>query len=262
VSRIRTVKPEYPKNRKVRKVSRDARLLNIHLWNLADDEGRLQELPQWIIGEVFPTDEDVSPGVLSGWLGDLQMAGLIERYSVDGEAYIQCHDFNGHQVISHPRTSLIPPSNAENAVSSNPPVILPEASDPEQGTGKGTGKGNRESAIVPIADAPLSHLLADLVAGNDPDAKRPEVTKRWADAERLLLTKDNRKAEQAEELIRWAQASDFWAPNVQSMPKFREQYGKLWGQANRGGAQRPTRKSRIDYEESRREFRASKGVAA
>lgn len=54
--RIRTVKPDYPKHRKVRSVSRDARLLNIHLWNLADDEGRLQELPQWIIGEAFPVE--------------------------------------------------------------------------------------------------------------------------------------------------------------------------------------------------------------
>ena len=62
--RIRTVKPDYPAHRKVRAVSRDARLLNIHLWNLADDEGRLQELPQWIIKKIFPTNKNMTPGKL------------------------------------------------------------------------------------------------------------------------------------------------------------------------------------------------------
>jgi hypothetical protein len=144
--RIRTVKPEYPKHRKVRRVSRDARLLNIHLWNLADDEGRLQELPQWIIGEVFPEDEDVSPVTLREWLQELSDAGLIERYEVDDERYIQCHDFTDHQVISHAKESVLPPHpRAESAPSSTPPVTLHEASSQE---GKGTGKGREADSTT------------------------------------------------------------------------------------------------------------------
>jgi hypothetical protein len=130
--RIRTVKPEYPKHRKTRSVSRDARLLNIHLWNLADDEGRLQELVQWIIGEVFPEDEDVTPGVLREWLSELQGAGLIARYEVDGERYIECHDFGDHQVINKPRPSNIPHSSAGCDWTSNTPVRLLESSCPEK----------------------------------------------------------------------------------------------------------------------------------
>lgn len=142
------MKPEYPKNRKTRRVSRDCRLLNIHLWNLADDEGRLQELPQWIIGEVFPEDEDVTPVVLREWLGSLHNAGLIQRYEVDGERYIQCHDFNDHQVINKPKPSEIPAPQAESDQSRTPTVDLPEDSRPERKgkEGKGTGNGSPKGA--------------------------------------------------------------------------------------------------------------------
>lgn len=146
MARIRTVKPEYPKHRKTRSVSRDERLLNIHLWNLADDEGRLQELPQWIIGEVFPTDEDVTPVVLKEWLGRLQTAGLITRYEVAGERYIQCHDFTDHQVINKPTPSRIPAPGAGIHPSSNPTVALPDHSLPEKEVErKGSGKENAQA---------------------------------------------------------------------------------------------------------------------
>lgn len=153
--RIRTVKPEYPKNRKVRRIGRDERLLNIHLWNLADDEGRLQELIAWIIGEVFPTDDDVTPQVLRRWLERLEKAGLIIRYEVAGERYIQCHDWSEHQKINHPSKSLIPPPEADSAClpedSGNPPVTLPEDSGGEQGTGnREQGKENNKASNVDL----------------------------------------------------------------------------------------------------------------
>lgn len=133
MARIRTVKPGYHKHKKVRQVGRDARLLNIGLWNLADDEGRLQDLPNSIIGDVFPTDDDVTPVVLREWCRELEEAGLIVRYQVDGEDYIQCHDFNDHQVINKPRPSEIPPPPEPSRDDSGPPpVAIPEASRPEK----------------------------------------------------------------------------------------------------------------------------------
>jgi len=223
--RIRTVKPDYPKHRKVRSVTRDARLLNIHLWNLADDEGRLQELPQWIIGEVFPTDEDVTPVRLREWLSELENARCIVRYEVDGERYIECHGFTEHQVINKAKESEIPPSSAGNAWSGNTPVAVPDGSLPErEGKGNGSGKGNGTSGID-IPDSPLSDLLADLIEENT--GKCPQVGKGWVDAERLLLDRDGRDADEAERLIRWCQRDEFWRANVLSMPKFREKYDQL-----------------------------------
>jgi hypothetical protein len=193
---------------------------------LADDEGRLQELPQWIIGEVFPTDEDVTPGVLREWLGELAGAGLIIRYDVGGEHYIQCHDFTDHQVINKARPSEIPAPSAESITASTSPVEVPEDSHLEgEREEEKEGKGNSD-ADAP--DAPLSELLADLVATNDPDGKRPTVSKAWIEAEDRMLRLDGRKPKEAERLIRWTQNDEFWRGNVRSMPKFREKYGQLY----------------------------------
>jgi len=159
MARIRSVKPEYPKHHKTRSVSRDARLLNIHLWNLADDDGRLRELPQWILGEIFPTDEDVTPVILRGWLEELAEARLIVRYEVDGERYIQCHDWNDHQKISHPTRSVLPPFDAGFSTLRSGSGAAPEPLAPEGKGREEEGKGDnsahaseRDKAILAILD--------------------------------------------------------------------------------------------------------------
>lgn len=180
--RIRSVKPEYPQHRKVRKVSRDARLLNIHLWNLADDEGRLQELVPWIIGAIFPGDEDVVPEVLRGWLEELHEVGLIVRYEVDGENYIQCHDWDDHQRINKPSRSVLPPFQADSGrlpeSSRNAPGTLPEDS---RGEGKGRdkeeeGKGSaREADSAPPAWANICQALDRVAFTRDLTSPNPKA---------------------------------------------------------------------------------------
>jgi hypothetical protein len=73
--------------------------------------------------------------------------------------------------------------------------------------------------------------------------ERPNVGKRWLDAARLLITKDGYTPEQVDQLIDWATESDFWRPNILSMPKLREKRLTLIGQSQRD--QRP--RSGIDY---------------
>lgn len=85
---------------------------------------------------------------------------------------------------------------------------------------------------APGADqAPLSHLLADLIAANDPNDERPTVTQRWAEAEDRLQRLDHRPAAQVEVVIRWVQADEFWMHNILSMPKLREKYRQVVGKA-------------------------------
>lgn len=95
-------------------------------------------------------------------------------------------------------------------------------------TGQDRRRQEKSTSAVPAADAPLSNLLADLIAENDPNHKRPNVTKRWADEEDRMLRIDGRKPHEAERLIRWTQANSFWRGNVLSMPRFREKYGQLY----------------------------------
>lgn len=165
MARIRTVKPGYPRHPKVRKVSRDARLLNIHLWNFADDEGRLQELPNSLIGDIFPTDSDVTVVILEGWLTELAEAGLIVRYEVAGENYIQCHDFTEHQVINKAKPSEIPPADAESAGSRTDTVEVRERSRPEREEEKEgereeekEWKGKEPPTVPAAADVPTTDI--------------------------------------------------------------------------------------------------------
>lgn len=98
-------------------------------------------------------------------------------------------------------------------------------------TNKGTKRPKRKAKPrrgAPGSDeAPLSHLLADLIAANDPDGSRPTVSKRWAEAEDRLQRLDGRSAQQIEVVIRWVQADEFWRSNVLSMHKLREKYPAL-----------------------------------
>lgn len=74
--------------------------------------------------------------------------------------------------------------------------------------------------------------LADRIQANG--AKRPEITRKWRQAARLMLDRDKRTVEQVLRAIDWAQDHDFWRANVLSMPKLREKYDQLRLQAQRG----------------------------
>lgn len=92
-------------------------------------------------------------------------------------------------------------------------------------------------------EAPLCHLLADLLVANG--VRRPRVGERWMTAERLLLDRDKRDRSEAERLIRWCQADSFWRANVLSMSKFREKYDQLRLQSQRSAGS-TTRESPSD----------------
>lgn len=77
----------------------------------------------------------------------------------------------------------------------------------------------------------LCTLLADLIEGNG--SRRPTVNKSWKDSARLMLDRDERSHEEAERLIRWCQANDFWRSTILSMPKFRAKYDTLRLQSSR-----------------------------
>jgi hypothetical protein len=94
------------------------------------------------------------------------------------------------------------------------------------------GSGTAHPPPPPEAVA-LCDLLADLIEGNG--SKRPTVTEKWKNEARLMLERDGRPYEEAEELIRWAQADPFWNSNVMSMPKFRMRYDQLRIKARNGG---------------------------
>lgn len=106
--RIRSIKPEIWQDEKVGNLSPQERLLFLGLITMADDEGRLREFLSAINGHVFPYD-NFSAKKINNWLTKLAKAELIERYKVDGIAYISLCGWSDHQKVNRPRQSDLPP---------------------------------------------------------------------------------------------------------------------------------------------------------
>lgn len=96
--RARNIKPGFFANEDLAEIEPIGRLLFIGLWTLADRDGRLEDRPKRIKGELFPYDNcDIN-----ALLDDLQKYGFILRYEVDGGKYIQIVNFSKHQ-NPHPK---------------------------------------------------------------------------------------------------------------------------------------------------------------
>jgi hypothetical protein len=112
MARTRTIKPGIAHAPSMRCVARDARLLFILLWTVADDEGRLRGAVPGLAAQLFPADGD-APMFLAAWLDALEGQGSIERYTVDDVEYLRIVHWHDHQYIRHPTPSSLPPSPNE-----------------------------------------------------------------------------------------------------------------------------------------------------
>lgn len=105
--RIRTIKPEFPQSESIGRLSRDARLLFVQLWTLADDSGRARAASRMLASLLYPYDDD-APGLIGDWLDELQAEGMIQLYEVDGATYLQIVKWLDHQKIDRPSPSKFP----------------------------------------------------------------------------------------------------------------------------------------------------------
>lgn len=110
MARIRTIKPEFPQSEGIGKLSRDARLLYIQLWTIADDEGRARAASRMLASLLYPYDDDAK-NLIDGWLTELEAADKIRRYEVDGSQYLEIVKWLEHQKIDKPSKSRLPPFN-------------------------------------------------------------------------------------------------------------------------------------------------------
>jgi hypothetical protein len=101
MARIRTIKPEFPQSETMGRVSRDARLLFIQLWTIADDSGRTRGHSRVLASLLYPYDDDAKD-LLPAWLDELDAVGAIRRYAVDGDTYLEICNWLKHQRIDKP----------------------------------------------------------------------------------------------------------------------------------------------------------------
>lgn len=147
MARIRTIKPEFPQSETVGRLSRDARLLFVLLWTVADDLGRARAASRMLASLLFPYDDD-APNLIEGWLSELETADCIRRYNVDGSRYLDIPKWLQHQKIDKPSASKLP---AFDEASSNAPRTLDEPSPP-RARAPDLGPRTRDQDLEPIQD--------------------------------------------------------------------------------------------------------------
>lgn len=178
--RIRSIKPEFPQSESIGRLSRDARLCFVQLWTQADDEGRLRGSSRMLASLLYPYDDD-APGLMDGWLDELERQQCITRYVVRGHHYIQITNWLEHQKIDRPTASKLPaPGEADrdDASPREPSRVV------TVGSGRGSGKG--EEAERDARDAPASPPAKQNPRGTRlPDDWEPAPDlRRWAEHER------------------------------------------------------------------------------
>ncbi|WP_208507927.1 hypothetical protein [Variovorax paradoxus] len=93
MARSRNLKPGLYKNEDLAECDVWARYIFPGLWTMADREGRLEDRPKRIKGELLPYDSvEVEP-----LLEELERHGFIARYEIDGQRLIQILAFHRHQ---------------------------------------------------------------------------------------------------------------------------------------------------------------------
>jgi hypothetical protein len=104
--RIRSIKPEILEDERSAGLSSDAWRLWVSMWLLADDHGRLRGAAQWLHSQVFWS----CPHAVSvpDLLAELDAAGVIVRYEVNGQKYIEIPGWSKHQKIDHKGKPRIP----------------------------------------------------------------------------------------------------------------------------------------------------------
>jgi hypothetical protein len=157
LARIRSVKPEFWDDRKLAKrTSRDARLLYIGLWNLADEHARLNGDPQWIKGQIFSYDDDIDAAVIAKLLDELASPalGAVVPYEVDGDPYLHLPKLPKHQRLEPEKVkSRLPEPPAPGTDDPEPPP-RPSAPKPDDSQPGDDSSESRADEYAPRTDEP------------------------------------------------------------------------------------------------------------
>lgn len=155
MARIRTIKPEFPHSETLGRVSRDARLLFVNLFTIADDEGRARASSRLLASLLYPFDTDAA-GLIDGWLTELQGVGAIALYQSGDTKYLVIPKWLEHQKIDRPSKSRIPAFDESSRIVAKPRE--PSATDLGPRT-VDLGTPPSEDASASLASDPLKSRI-------------------------------------------------------------------------------------------------------
>lgn len=108
MARIRSIHPDFPSDKKLAGVSRDARLTYALTWCVADDAGLFRADPRQLLGQLYPYDADVTEAELELWLAALVGLGVIRWHTTrDGARVGQLVNWPKRQKIDKPSKSFL-----------------------------------------------------------------------------------------------------------------------------------------------------------
>lgn len=187
MARIRTTKPEFWVSEQIAECSTNARLTFIGMWNFCDDRGVHPAKPRTLKAELFPMD-DFTADQVGAWVGELIQAGLVAKFSADGDDYWAVTGWAQHQKIDRPSYKHPEPpdfSTTERAPiaegSSNTSEDSSSAT-PRNGMDRKGMEGSVDSAKTPNDTRPPSASTAPPVAkpGKTPKAVKTRISTDFA----------------------------------------------------------------------------------
>lgn len=114
MARIRTVRPDFWEHEGIGSLSRDARLLYIASWNLADDEGLLRWTATYLKSSVFMYDDDLTIADVESLMAELSQYVFAYRGGTTQQRLGWIVNFRKHQRINRPQQSKLPAPSLQN----------------------------------------------------------------------------------------------------------------------------------------------------
>lgn len=105
--RQRMIKPDFFDSGSLAECTRDARLVFVGLWVMADDKGNMKFNERKLQKQLFPYD-DLDPRMLMVWLAELEVVGCIKAYEAQGDVCISVPNFLTYQTIKNPSKTTVP----------------------------------------------------------------------------------------------------------------------------------------------------------
>ena len=101
MARNRMIKPQFWDDSKIAKISRDARLLYIGMWNFCDDLGVIRADMGWLKSKIFPFDQ-MQIQQFEKICQEILRNGFISLFSYRDEEFYYLPKFSLHQKINKP----------------------------------------------------------------------------------------------------------------------------------------------------------------
>jgi hypothetical protein len=248
MARIRTIKPEFFRNLKLYNAEVEEKLpLRVAfagLWTSADREGRFKWIPETLKLDCLPYD-DVN---FSRVLDALATRGYIIKYSVEGENFGYIPTWKIHQVINNrEKTSILPdPNNINNLT--REARVPDENSEMKRGKERNMERKGKEGKLLYSEFEENSELLPfyektsfefwklfkkiTIEAKSKPTDLNKANSIEWSKQIRLMIEKQEATKEDLQAVYVWlngriTEQAKFWAMNIKSTAKLRQQFPKL-----------------------------------